>query len=101
MGTGSISWNFAPVGFHLLSRRLPYIGVFPFTLLHLPLNFNRVSSLQLMYLHPSVNHSLTNFLGELLGLGLALVPDVVVPEANPRGANEAEISFQRPALTGV
>jgi len=29
----------------------------------------------------SVDPSLTHFLGELPGLGLALVPDVVVPEA--------------------
>src|SRR6218665_1758819 len=28
----------------------------------------------------SVDHSLTHFLGEFSGLGLALVPDVVVPE---------------------
>ena len=33
-----------------------------------------------MYLHPSVKPSLTRFLGEFSGLGLALVPDVVVPK---------------------
>jgi len=45
------------------------------------LNFIRVSSLRLMYLHPSVNPSLrpTHFLGEFPGFGLALVPDLVVP----------------------
>src|SRR6218665_2637762 len=34
----------------------------------------------------SVDPSLTNFLGEFPGLGLALVPDVVVPEAEQRCA---------------
>src|SRR6218665_2898885 len=58
----------------------PYLCVFPFTLLHLPLNFIHVSSLWLMYLHPSVDPSLTHFLGEYPGLRLALVPNVVVPE---------------------
>ena len=58
-----------------------YLGVFPFTLLHLPLNFIHVSSLRLMYLQPLVDLSLTHFLGEFPGLGLALVPDVVDPEA--------------------
>ena len=33
-----------------------------------------------IYTH-SVDPSLTHFLGEFPGLGLALVPDVVVPEA--------------------
>jgi len=32
-----------------------------------------------MYLHPSVNPSLTHFLGEFPGEGLALIPDVMVP----------------------
>jgi len=35
-----------------------------------------------MYLHPSVDPSLTHFFGEFPGLGLAVVPDVVVPEAD-------------------
>ena len=47
---------------------------FPFTRLYLPLNFIRVSSLWLMYLHPPVDPSLTHFIGEFPGLGLALVP---------------------------
>ena len=34
-----------------------------------------------MYLHSSVDPSLIHFFGELPGLGLALVLDVVVPEA--------------------
>src|SRR6218665_4204289 len=50
-----------------------YLCVFPFTLLHLPLNFIRVSSLRLMYLHQPFTYSL--FLGEFPVLGLDLVPD--------------------------
>ena len=76
-----VSWAFARVGFHRLSLRLQYLGVFPFTLLLLPLNFIRVSLLRLMYLHPFGRPSLTHFLGEFPGLGLALEPGVVVPEA--------------------
>src|SRR6218665_625164 len=40
----------------------------------------------------SVDPSLTHFLGEFPGLGLALVPDVVVPEADS-GAHGAENSI--------
>src|SRR6218665_1154250 len=74
-----VSWATARVGVHRLSLRLPYFGVFPFTL-HLPLDFIRVS-LRPTYLHHSVDPSLTHLLGEFPGLGQALVPDVVVPEA--------------------
>src|SRR6218665_2962582 len=81
LGLALVHWAFARVGVHCLSVRLPYLGVFPFTLLRLPLNFIRVSSLRLMYLHPSVDTSLTHFFGVFPCLGLALVPDVVVPEA--------------------
>src|SRR6218665_657489 len=62
-----MSWAFALVGVHRLSFRLPYLGVRPFTLLHLPLNFIRVSSLRLIYLHTSVDPSLTHFLDEFPG----------------------------------
>src|SRR6218665_3873234 len=41
----------------------------------------------------SVDPSLTHFFGEFPGLGLALVPDVVVPEADS-GAHGAENSIQ-------
>ena len=64
------------------------------------MNFIRVSSLRLMYLHPSVDPSLTPFFGEFPGLGLALIPDVVVPRRS-RGAHEAEISFQISAWPGL
>ena len=66
--------------------RLPYLGVFQFILLHLPLDFNRISCLRPTYLHPSVDPSLTHYLGNFLGSGLALVPDDVVPEAEQRCA---------------
>src|SRR6218665_3866383 len=46
-----VSWAFARVGVHRLS--LPYLGVIPSTLLHLPLDFIRVSSLRPTYLHPA------------------------------------------------
>src|SRR6218665_2966199 len=48
----------------------------------------------------SVDPSVTHFLGEFPGLGLALVPDVVVPEADS-GAHGAENSIQISALAGV
>src|SRR6218665_1221340 len=48
----------------------------------------------------SVDLSLTHFLGEFRGLGLALVPDVVVPAADS-GAHGAENSIQITALAGV
>ena len=44
--------------------------------------------------------SLTHFLVEFPGLGLALVPYVVVPEADS-GAHGAENSIQISALAGV
>ena len=62
--------------------RLPYLGVFPFTLFHLPLNFIRV-----LFITPDVSApirstlNLLTFLGEFTGLGLALVPDIVVLKA--------------------
>src|SRR6218665_3324195 len=48
---------------------------------YLPLNFNRVLLYGRRIAPHSVCPSLTHFLGEFPGLGLALVPDVVVPEA--------------------
>ena len=63
------------------SLRLPYLGVFPLTLLHSPLDFIRVFLYDWRICTHSVNPSLTHFLGEFPGLGLALVPNVVVPEA--------------------
>src|SRR6218665_1437786 len=48
----------------------------------------------------SVVPSLTHFLGEFPGLGVALVPYVVVPEADS-GAHGAENSIQISALARV
>ena len=48
----------------------------------------------------SVDPSLTHFLGEFPGLGLALAPDVVVPEADS-GTRGAKNSIQISALAGV
>src|SRR6218665_1088990 len=44
--------SFTCVGVHRLSLHLPYLGLSPFTLLHLPLDFIRGFSLQPTYLHP-------------------------------------------------
>ena len=81
IGLALISWVFDRLDFHRLSLRLPYLGAFPFILLHLPLNFIFLSSLRLMYFHPSVDPWLIHFSGEFPGLEMSLVPDVVVPEA--------------------
>ena len=79
--TASGILGFARVGVHRLSLCLLCFGLFTFTLRHLPLNFIRVSSLRQMYLHQSVDPSPTLLVGEFPGLGLALVPDAVFPEA--------------------
>jgi len=52
LGLALISWVFARVGVPRLSFCLPYLGVIPSTLLHLPLGFIRVSSLRPTYLNP-------------------------------------------------
>ena len=56
LGLALVSWVFARVGVHHLSLHLPHLGVFHSLscVLHLPLNFIRVSSLRQMYLHPEV-----------------------------------------------
>ena len=85
LGLVLVSWAFARVGVHHLSLRLPYLSVFPFTLLHLPLVFIRVSFLRLMYLHPSVDPSLIVWWVSRFGTGFG-IPDEVVPEAEYGGA---------------
>src|SRR6218665_378299 len=45
------------------------------------IGFHSFFPLRPMYLHPFGRPSLTHFLGEFPGLGLALEPGVVVPEA--------------------
>src|SRR6218665_3529833 len=39
LGLALVSWAFARVGVHRLSLCLPYLGVIPSTLLHMPLDF--------------------------------------------------------------
>ena len=92
-----MSWAFAHIGVHRPSLRITYL-VFSIRS-YLPLDFNRVSSLRPTYRHP-FGRPFTCFLGEFPGLGLALVPDVVVPEADS-GAHGAENSIQISALAGV
>jgi len=95
LGLAQVSWATARIGVHHLSLRLPYIDVFPFTLLHLSLAFFRVSSLRLTHLHPfrhSIDPSLAD--GEFPGLGLALVPDVVVSEDGVRMKQKSRFKFQ-------
>src|SRR6218665_3486502 len=79
MGLTLVSWAFARVGVHRLSLCLPYL-----TLLHL-ISFVFFLYGRRIFTH-SVDHSLTHFLGEFPGLEMALVPDVVVPEAEQRCA---------------
>src|SRR6218665_1955202 len=61
---------------------------------YLPLDFNRVSSVygRRIATH-SVDPSLPHFLGEFPGLGLALVPDVVVPEADSGAIRKTPSKF--------
>ena len=67
-------------------RRLPYLGVFP----SLFFAFHWISFVFFLYDRRICTHLvdplLTHFFGEFPGLGVALVPDVVVPEAEQRSA---------------
>src|SRR6218665_1578242 len=98
LGLALVSWAFARIGVHRPSLHFPYL-VFSICS-YLPSDFNRVSSLRPTYRHPFGRPSLTHFLGEFPGLGLALVPDVVVPEADS-GAHGAENLIKISALAGV
>ena len=70
LGLALVSWAFARVGVHRLCLHLPYLGVFLFSLLHLPLNFICVSSLRLLFFtHRSTLHLLTFRLVSRLGTG--------------------------------
>src|SRR6218665_112572 len=74
--------TFTTTGVHRLSLRLPYLMFSIRSFCH------RISIAFLLFgrriATHSVDPSLTHFLGEFPGLGLALVPDVVVPEAEQR-----------------
>src|SRR6218665_2529314 len=77
MRLAKVSWAAARVGVHrLFLFSLPYLGVFPFTC-------HWISFVFLLYDRRICTHSIDPSLAddEFPGLGLALVPDVVVPEA--------------------
>jgi len=92
-----VSWATALVGVHRLSLRLPYLGVFPFTL-HLQLDFIRVSPLRPTYLHPfgrPFTYSLFRWVSRLWY-------PMLWSQRRNRGVHEAEISIQIfSALAGV
>src|SRR6218665_2163680 len=77
---------FLPLSTHFLSPsfRFPYL-VFSIRS-YLPLDFNRISSLRPTYRNPFGRPFTYSLFGEFPGLGLTLVPDVVVPEAEQRCA---------------
>src|SRR6218665_1743321 len=82
IGIGSGVLGFRRIGVHRPSLRTPYLMFSVRSFCHW------ISIVFLIYgqriaIH-SVDPSLTHFLGEFPGLGLALVPDVVVPEAEQR-----------------
>src|SRR6218665_2905791 len=88
IGIGSGVLGFRPYWCPMLSIALPFTfhtWCFPFALI-----CHWISIVFLLYgrhiATHSVDPSLTHFLGEFPGLGLALVPDVVVPEAEQRCA---------------
>src|SRR6218665_784971 len=74
-----VSWAFARIGVHRPSLRYPHL-VFSIRF-YLPLDFNRVSSLRPTYRHPFGRPFTYSLFRGVSRLGLALVPDVVVPEA--------------------
>src|SRR6218665_993297 len=65
--------------------RLPYLGVFPFTL-HLLLNFIRVSSLRLTY-RQSCSHSIDPSLADISRLGTGSGTRCCCPRGGARGRN--------------
>src|SRR6218665_1666849 len=77
-----VSWAFARIGIHRPSLCLPEL------LFSIRSFCHWISIVFLLYgqriATHSVNPALTHFLGEFPGLGLDLIPDVVVPEADQR-----------------
>ena len=98
LGLAVVSWAFARIGVHRPSLRFPYLVFSIRSYCHW------ISIAFLLYgrriATHSVDPSLTRFLGEFPGLGLALVPDAVVPEAEQRCA-WSKNSIQISALAGV
>ena len=93
-----MSWAFARIG--AIALPLAFLTwCFPFALI-----CHCISIVFLLYgrriATHSVDPSLIHILGEFPGLGLALVPDVVVPEADS-GAHGAENLIQISALAMV
>ena len=86
LGLALMSWAFARIGDHRPSLRFPYL-VFSIRS-YLPLDFNHISSLRPTYRHPFGRPFTYSLLGEFpgLGLALALLPYVGVPEAEQRCA---------------
>src|SRR6218665_2082033 len=87
----------------LVSIALPFAfhtWCFPFALI-----CHWISIVFLLYVRLIANHSvdpsLARFLGEFPCLGLALVPDVVVPEAEQRCTWSRKLQIQISALAGV
>src|SRR6218665_3997035 len=82
LGLALVSWAFARIDVHRPSLRFPYLVFSIRSFCH------RISIVFLLYGRLIANHSvgpsLSHFLGEFPGLGLALVSDVVVPEAEQR-----------------
>src|SRR6218665_3619574 len=84
-----VSWAFARTGVHRPSLRLPYL-VFSIHS-YLPLEFNHVSSLRPTYRHPFGRPFTYSLFRGVSRLGLALVPDIVVPEADQRCASSRKL----------
>src|SRR6218665_625547 len=94
LGMALVSWASARVGVHSpepFPFRLPYLGVFSFTLLRLPLSVFRVSSLRLTYLHPFGRPFMYSFLGEFVLVWHWLWYPLLWSQRRSRGAQEIEI----------
>src|SRR6218665_861038 len=73
------------LGFHPFWCPSPFPSLSILGVFHLPLSAIGFQSFFFFRIAThSVHPSLTEFLGEFAGLGLALLPDVVVPEAEQR-----------------
>src|SRR6218665_589333 len=98
-GLALVSWAFARIGVHRPSLRLPYLMFSMRSFCH------RISIVFLLYgrriATHSVDPSLTQFLGESPGLGLALVYPMLWCQRRNSGAHGAENSIQISALAGV
>src|SRR6218665_110376 len=79
--------GFSPVLVSMIHRSSLHFPYLVFSIRsYLPLDFNRHSSLRPTYRHPFGRPFTYSLFSEFPGLGLTLVPDVVVPEAEQRCA---------------